>query len=35
MPPDQVCDHVLRALGRVGGGDDDVALLVLSHVPDA
>ena len=33
LPPEQVCDHVLRALGRVGGGDDDVALLVLSHLP--
>lgn len=33
LPPEEVCDHVLRELGRGGGGDDDVALLVLSHLP--
>jgi len=33
LAPELVCDHVLERLGRVGGGDDDVALLVVSHVP--
>ncbi len=33
LPPEEVCDHVLERLGRGGGGDDDVALLVLSHQP--
>jgi serine phosphatase RsbU (regulator of sigma subunit) len=33
LPPEQVCDHVLQQLGRTSGGDDDVALLVLSHLP--
>jgi PAS domain S-box-containing protein len=32
LPPDQVCDHVLAELGRTGGGEDDVALLVVSAV---
>jgi serine phosphatase RsbU (regulator of sigma subunit) len=31
LPPDAVCTHVLRELGRTRGGEDDVALLVLSH----
>jgi serine phosphatase RsbU (regulator of sigma subunit) len=31
LPPDQVCDHVLKELGRESGGADDVALLVLAH----
>jgi PAS domain S-box-containing protein len=32
LPPEQVCDHVLRELGREAGGADDVALLVLAHL---
>ena len=32
LPPEAVADHVLHELGRSAGGDDDVALLVLSHV---
>ena len=31
LPPEAVADHVLRALGRTRGGDDDVALLVFAH----
>ncbi len=34
VPPEAVADHVLRALGRTDGADDDVALLVLSHAVD-
>ena len=30
LSPDAVCDHVLRELGRTAGGEDDVALLVMS-----
>ena len=30
-PPEAVCTHVLHELGRTRGGEDDVALLVLSH----
>jgi PAS domain S-box-containing protein len=30
MPPEAVAEHVLRELGRSGGGEDDVALLVLT-----
>jgi len=33
LPPERVCDQVLESLGRGSGGDDDVALLVLSHLP--
>jgi len=33
LPPEAVCDHVLRVLGRSDGGDDDIALLVMSHLP--
>jgi PAS domain S-box-containing protein len=33
IPPDAVCDHVLRALGRADGGEDDIALLVMHHAP--
>jgi PAS domain S-box-containing protein len=33
LPPQQVCDHVLERMGRTAGGDDDVALLVMSHLP--
>ena len=33
LPPERVCDQVLESLGRGLGGDDDVALLVLSHLP--
>ncbi|MDQ6649582.1 MAG: SpoIIE family protein phosphatase [Actinomycetota bacterium] len=33
MPPEQVCDHVLRVLGN-RGSDDDVALLVMNHGAD-
>lgn len=31
IPPEAVADHLLRALGRQHGGDDDVALLVMSQ----
>ena len=31
LPPEAVADHVLDVLGRRSGGDDDVALLVMSH----
>jgi hypothetical protein len=31
LPPEAVCDHVLRELDRVQGGDDDIALLVITH----
>lgn len=31
MPPEAVADHVLDALGARHGGDDDIALLVLSQ----
>ena len=31
LPPDAVADHVLRAMGREDGADDDVAVLVLAH----
>lgn len=34
LPPEAVADHLLRVLGRARGGDDDVALLVLSHAAD-
>ena len=34
LPPEAVADHILRVLGRTDGADDDVALLVLSHVAD-
>jgi PAS domain S-box-containing protein len=30
LPPSAVCDHVLSELDRVDGGEDDVALLVMS-----
>ncbi len=33
LPPEAVADHVLATLGRSEGADDDVALLVLSHLP--
>jgi serine phosphatase RsbU (regulator of sigma subunit) len=29
LPPDAVADHVLRALDREQGGEDDIALLVM------
>ena len=29
LAPDPLCDHVLRALGREDGGEDDIALLVM------
>jgi PAS domain S-box-containing protein len=32
LPPEQVCDHVLRTLGRTAGAEDDIALLVMSHL---
>ncbi len=35
LPPERVADHVLDAMGRSEGAPDDVALLVLSHLPDA
>jgi serine phosphatase RsbU (regulator of sigma subunit) len=33
LPPDAVCAHVLRVLGRVEGAEDDIALLVMNHSP--
>jgi PAS domain S-box-containing protein len=33
LPPEAVCDHVLRVLGKVEGAEDDIALLVMSHLP--
>lgn len=27
--PEQVCDHVLHAVGRAAGGEDNIALLVV------
>jgi serine phosphatase RsbU (regulator of sigma subunit) len=35
LPPEEVADHVLDVLGRSEGAADDVALLVMSHLPDA
>jgi serine phosphatase RsbU (regulator of sigma subunit) len=35
VPPEAVADHLLSRLGRDEGADDDVALLVLSHLPGA
>ena len=34
LPPEAVADHLLSRLGRDEGADDDVALLVLSHLAD-
>ncbi|WP_053226983.1 SpoIIE family protein phosphatase [Solirubrobacter soli] len=31
LPPEAVCDHVLHAVGRAEGGEDDIALLVMNH----
>jgi serine phosphatase RsbU (regulator of sigma subunit) len=31
LGPDAACDHVLAAMGRAGGGEDDIALLVMRH----
>jgi PAS domain S-box-containing protein len=31
LPPDAVCEHVLRELARADGGEDDIALLVMNH----
>jgi PAS domain S-box-containing protein len=31
LPPEAVCDHVLREVGRAAGGEDDIALLVMNH----
>lgn len=31
VPPEAVCDHLLRQLARIAGAEDDVALLVLNH----
>lgn len=31
LPPERVADHVLAELDRETGGEDDVALLVMSH----
>lgn len=33
LAPEAVADHVLEALGRDEGAADDVALLVMSHLP--
>ena len=35
LPPERVADHVLQTMGRSEGAPDDVALLVMSHLPDA
>lgn len=35
LPPERVADHVLEVLGRSEGAPDDVALLVMSHLPGA
>jgi PAS domain S-box-containing protein len=32
LPPDEVCSHVLRTLDRTVGAEDDIALLVMSHL---
>ena len=32
LPPEAVADHVLEELGCTRGGEDDVALLVMSHL---
>jgi serine phosphatase RsbU (regulator of sigma subunit) len=32
LPPDAVCDHVLDTLDRRTGAEDDIALLVMSHL---
>ncbi len=32
MPPEAVADHILRSLSAAHGGDDDIALLVLTHL---
>ena len=34
LPPEQVCDHVLRTLDHTAGAEDDIALLVMSHLAD-
>jgi PAS domain S-box-containing protein len=34
LPPERVADHLLETMGRAAGGDDDVALLVLSHAEE-
>ncbi len=34
LPPQQVCDHVLRALGRDRGGADDIAVLAVTLTAD-
>ena len=34
LPPEAVADHILETLGRSEGAPDDVALLVLSHLPE-
>lgn len=34
MPPELVCDHLLRAMDRTDGADDDVALLVMRSRTD-
>jgi serine phosphatase RsbU (regulator of sigma subunit) len=31
LTPDAACDHVLEAMGREAGGEDDIALLVMRH----
>ena len=31
LPPEAVCDHVLREVGRAGGGEDDIAVFVMHH----
>jgi serine phosphatase RsbU (regulator of sigma subunit) len=33
LPPDAVCAHVLKALGREQGAEDDIAMLVMNHAP--
>jgi PAS domain S-box-containing protein len=34
LPPEAVADHLLESLGRSEGAADDVALLVMSHLPE-
>ena len=35
LPPDAVCTHVLKELDREQGAEDDIALLVMNHHPQA
>jgi len=35
LPPDALADQLLQALGRVDGAEDDIALLIMRHLPPA